>query len=83
MMMKDSLFLLISNVLRREREGPNNDDERPLPPNNGDEREGPIMMMKDSLFLLISNILGRGPSNDYEGSSVSVVFKCFRKGAQK
>ena len=40
---------------------------------------GPIMMMKDSLFLLTLNVLGRGPSNDDEGISVSVDFKCFRK----
>ena len=47
------------------------------------------MMMKESLFLLLSNVLvesrevwGReGPTNDGEGLSVSVNFKCFRKGA--
>ena len=38
------------------------------------------MMMKNSMFHLISNILGRGPTNDDEEFSVSVVFKCFRKG---
>ena len=45
MMMKDSLFLLISNVLGRgcgAREG------------------GPLMMMKESMFLLVSNVLGSG-----------------------
>ena len=41
---------------------------------------GPLMMMKNSLFLLISNVLGRGPTNDVEEFSVSVVFKGFRKG---
>ena len=64
MIMKDSLFLLISNVLGRGC-GPGG---------------GPIMMMKVSLCLLISHVLGRGPSNDDEGISVSADFKCFRKG---
>ena len=38
------------------------------------------MIMKDPLFLLISNVLGGGPTNDDEGISASVDFKCFRKG---
>ena len=52
--MKDSLFLLISNV-----------SEGGVGPEGG-----PPMMVKDSLFLLISHVLGRGvgmgrgPSND-------------------
>ena len=55
MMMKDSMFLLISNVLGKMCGA----------------GEGPLMMMMDSLFLLISNVSGKGPSNDDEGISVS------------
>ena len=42
--MKDSLILLILNVLGRECGA----------------RRGPLMMMKESLFLLVSNVLGSG-----------------------
>ena len=65
MTMKDSLFLLISNVLGKgcgAWRGPKNDDE-------------------GLFFLLILNILKRGPSNDDEGFFISADFKCFRKGA--
>ena len=93
MKMKYSLFLLISNVLRRE---PTNDDEGISV--SADFKcfrkgvlgwgGGPLMMVKDSLFLLISSVLGmgcgagRGPANDSEGFFVSTDFKCFRKGAR-
>ena len=66
MMMKDSLFLLISNVLARgcgAGRGPNNDDEGFLVSTDFEcfskgvgSEGGPIMMLKDSLFLLISNV---------------------------
>ena len=45
MIMKDSLFLLISNALGKERAA---------------GEGGPVMMMKDFWFLLISNVLGWG-----------------------
>ena len=71
MMMKDSLFRLISNVLGRFvglGRGSNNDDEgffvcadfkcfRKWVWGWGG---GPPMMVKDSLFLLISTVLRRG-----------------------
>ena len=44
MMMKDSSFLLISNVLGR----------------GCGAGGGPLMMVKDSLFLLISDFVGTG-----------------------
>ena len=85
MMMKDSLLLLISNVLGR---GPSNDDEGISV--SADFKcfrkwvwgwgRGPLMMVKDSLFPLISNVLGRGPINDDEGISVSVDFKSLGRG---
>ena len=65
MMMKASLFLLISNILGRglgAGEGATNDDEGFFV--SADFKclrkavWGPVMMMKDSLFLLISNVLG-------------------------
>ena len=71
MMMKDSLFLLISNDLGSEC---------------GGGEGGPIMMVKDSLFLLISNVFGRGfgagrgPTNGDEGFFIFADFKCFREG---
>ena len=93
MMVKDSLFLLISNVLGR---GPTNDGEGFFV--SADFKcfrkrvlgwgRGPLIMMKDSLFLLISKALGRGcetvgpgrgPTNDNEGFSVFADFKCFSK----
>ena len=43
-MMKESLFLLISNVLGRGFEA----------------GRGPLMMVTDTLFLLVSNVLGMG-----------------------
>ena len=65
MMMKDSLFLLISNVLGR---GPSNDDGVSFSADFKCFRKGvwgwgggPLMMVKHTLFLLISNVLGRGP----------------------
>ena len=70
MIVKDSLFLLIFNLLGKSFgavTGPTNDEER------------------FSLFLLISNLLGkgfgagRGSTNDGEGFSVSTNFKSFRK----
>ena len=78
MMMKDSLFLLISNVLGRgcgPGRGPNNDDEgffvsadfKCFRKGMWGWGGGPLMMMKDSLFLLISNVLGRG-CGDGEGA---------------
>ena len=71
MMMKDSLFLLISNVLGRwcgPGRGPNNDDEgffvsadfKRFRKGVWGWGRGPLMMMKHSLFLLISNVLGSG-----------------------
>ena len=69
MMMKESLFLLISNVLGR----------------GVGLGRGPLMMVKDSSFLLISIVLGRScgarkrPTNHDEGFLVSADFKCFRK----
>ena len=67
MIMKDSLFLLISNVLGREcgaGRGPTGNDEEFLV--FADFKcfrkdvygwgGGPLMMLKDSLFLLISNV---------------------------
>ena len=85
MTMKESLFLLISNVLLRAcgaGEGPGQDDEgisvsadfRCFRKGVWGWGGGPVMMMKESLFLLISNVLGRGPTNDDEGMSVSAVF---------
>ena len=70
MMMKDSLFLLISDVIGRACVA----------------GRGPLMTMNDSLFLLISNVLGKGcgagegPTNDDEGFFVSANLKCFRNG---
>ena len=88
MIMKDSLFLLISNFLGR---GPSNDDEgisvsadfQCFRKRVWGWGGGPLMMVKDSVFLLISNVLGRGPTNDDEVIFVSADFKCFRKGAHK
>ena len=69
MTMKDSLFLLTSNVSGKEcgaGTGPTNADEEFFVSSDfkcflgsvGPEG-GPLMMMKDSSFLLISNVLGR------------------------
>ena len=65
MMMKDSLFLLISNVLGRGMglgRGPTNDDEGFFVSADFEcfrkrvwgQGRSPLIMMKDSLFLLIS-----------------------------
>ena len=70
MMMKDSLFLLISNVLGRGLElerGPTNDNEgfsisadfKCFRKRKWSWGGVPLMIIKDSLFLLISNVLGR------------------------
>ena len=54
MMMKDSLFLQISNVLGR---GPSNIDEGiSVSADFNVLRRGPLMNMKDSLFLQIYNV---------------------------
>ena len=71
MTMKESLFLLVLNVLQSGvglGRGPNNDDEGFFV--SADFKcfrkwvwglgRGPLTMVKDSLFLLISNVLGRG-----------------------
>ena len=71
MMMKDSLFLLISNVSGRgvgPGKGPTNDDEG-------------FFASVDFKFLGRGCGAGRGPTNDDEGFFVSVDFKCFRMGA--
>ena len=63
MMMKDSLFLLISNVLGR---GPSNDDE------------GISVSTRSKCFTKWVWGWGGGPSNDDEEFFVSADFKCFR-----
>ena len=69
MMVKDYLFLLISNVLGR----------------GCGAGECPLMMMKDFSLLLISNVsgrgfgAGRGPTDDEGVFFASADFKCFRK----
>ena len=65
MMVKDSLFLLVSNILGR----------------GCGAGRGPLMMVNDYLFLLIQNVFGKGPSNDGEGFFVSADLECFRKGS--
>ena len=92
MMVKDYLFLQVSNVLGRGvglGRHPSNDDEgisvsavfkcfRKWVWGWGG---GPLIMVKDSLFLQISNVFGKGPTTDGEGLFVSADFNYFRKGA--